>query len=168
LTIANRITLLRIIFIPLNVWLILLGINGLAALLFLLLSATDAIDGYVARRFGQVSELGKFLDPLADKILVITALIGLVSQGSASPVAVMVLTAREFLVSGIRVSAAKAGNILPASPLAKWKTIAQIIAVLMLILNLPLANVILWLAVVLALVSGGEYLWQNLKHLKQT
>lgn len=165
MTLANYVTLLRIAFTPLNLALVLLGLNGLAVIFFLLLSLSDAIDGYIARRFGEVSELGKFLDPLADKILVITVLIALVSLGKADPVPVIILAAREFLVSGIRTSAAQGGKSLPASQIAKWKTVLQVAAVAMLILNLPFANPMLWLAVILALVSGGVYFWQNKKYL---
>lgn len=165
MNLANYVTLARIAFIPLIVILLLLRINGLAAIFFILLSSSDALDGYIARRLNQVSELGKFLDPLADKILVIAALIALVSQGKASAAAVIILVSREFLVSGLRVCSALAGQVFPASQLAKWKTVIQIIAVVMLILKLPFANLILWLAVALALISGGSYLWQNKKYL---
>jgi len=165
-TVANYVTLLRIVLIPLVITLLLLGVNGLAAMLFILLSISDAIDGYIARRFNQVSDLGKFLDPLADKILVITVLIVLVGLGKANSVAVTLLAAREFLISGIRVSAAKAGKIIPATQLAKWKTTSQIVAIVMLMLNLPLANLVLWLAVVLALISGGVYFWENKQYLQ--
>lgn len=166
MTLANYVTLLRIVFIPLNIILLFLGLNGLAAMLFLFLSLSDAVDGYIARRYNQISDLGKLLDPLADKILVITALIALVGLSKADPIAVMILAAREFMVSGIRVSAAKAGKIIPAILLAKWKTVSQIVAVLMLILSLPFANLALWLAVGLSLISGGVYLWLSKEYLQ--
>jgi CDP-diacylglycerol--glycerol-3-phosphate 3-phosphatidyltransferase len=161
LTLANYVTLARIALIPLLIFLLLFQINGLALILFLLLSSSDAIDGYIARRFNQVSDLGKFLDPLADKILVITALVALVGLGKASSVPVMILAAREFLVSGLRINAAREGIIFSASPLAKWKTMLQVVSIAMLIINLPLAGLVLWLAVILAIISGGDYLWQN-------
>jgi CDP-diacylglycerol--glycerol-3-phosphate 3-phosphatidyltransferase len=168
LTIANYVTLLRIAFIPLLIILLFLGFNGLAAILFLLLSFSDAVDGYIARRFKQVSEIGKFLDPLADKILVMTVLIALVGMGRADSIPVMIIAAREFLVSGIRISAAKSRKIMAASPMAKIKTIAQLAAVAMLLLSLPYADWVLWLAVFLSIISGGAYLWQSriLKQLK--
>ena len=78
----------------------------------------------------------------------------------------MILAAREFIVSGIRISAAKAGKIIPAMSLAKWKTVSQIVATLMLIINLPFANLVLWLAVMLSLISGGVYFWQNKEYLQ--
>jgi CDP-diacylglycerol--glycerol-3-phosphate 3-phosphatidyltransferase len=156
LTLANRVTLLRIIFIPLCVVLLLAGFWGLSASLFLLLSLSDGIDGYIARKYHQTSELGKQLDPLADKILVITVLIGLTALKKAEPVAVMLLCARELVVASLRSQ-----KVFAASPLAKWKTASQMMAVPMLILNLPFAGWVLWLAVGLSLVSGGAYLWQR-------
>lgn len=165
MTLANVITLLRIAFIPLVAALLLSRINGLAAILFLALAFSDALDGYIARKFNQVSDLGKFLDPLADKILVITILLALVAQNKASVVAVMLLVARELIISGLRVNLALAGKVLEASLLAKTKTVLQILAVFMLILKLPMAALVLWLAVLLGYISGGAYLWQNKKYL---
>jgi len=165
LTLANVITLLRIAFIPLVAALLLSRINGLAAILFLVLSFSDALDGYIARKFNQVSDLGKFLDPLADKLLVITILLALVAQSKASVVAVMLLVARELIISGLRVNLARAGKMLEASILAKTKTVVQVLAVFMLILKLPMASLVLWLAVLLGYISGGAYLWQNKKYL---
>lgn len=156
MTLANRITLIRLALIPLCIAFLLTGLLGLAAVVFLLLSLSDAVDGYVARKYNQVSELGKKLDPLADKILVLTVLIGLTGIGKADPLPVMLICAREFLVASFRST-----KIFPASPLAKWKTVLQTVAVLMLMLNLPLAGLILWLAVALSLITGGNYLWQN-------
>ncbi|MFC1510806.1 CDP-diacylglycerol--glycerol-3-phosphate 3-phosphatidyltransferase [Candidatus Margulisiibacteriota bacterium] len=168
MTLANRVTLARIALIPLAIILLLVGLNGAALIFFLLLAFSDAIDGYIARRFNQVSDLGKLLDPLADKILVICVLVTLVGLGKANLIPVVIIVAREFLVSGIRTYAAKEGLILAASQLAKVKTVVQIIAVAMLIINLPYADWVLWLAVVLSLISGWAYLWQShlLKQLK--
>ena len=165
MTLANRITLLRIFLIPLCIALLLSKLLGLAAVVFLILSLSDAVDGYVARRYNQVSEIGKMLDPLADKILVISVLIGLTSIGKADPIAVMLITAREFIIASVRGK-----KIFAASPIAKWKTTLQIIAVLMLLFSIPLANEVLWLAVLLSLLSGGVYLWQSqlLSQLRQS
>jgi CDP-diacylglycerol---glycerol-3-phosphate 3-phosphatidyltransferase len=161
LTIANYVTLARIVFIPLIIVLMSLGFNGLAVISFLVLSFSDAIDGYIARRFNQVSDLGKFLDPLADKILVITVLIALVSLAQAPAIAVMIIVARELFVQGIRISEASRNVMMAASPIAKWKTFTQIAAIAMLMLNFPHAEIVLWLAVALSLISGGAYLWQS-------
>jgi len=167
LTVANYVTLARIAFIPLIVVLLLMRVNGLAVIAFLILAFSDAIDGYIARKFKQVSELGKFLDPLADKILVTTVLIVLVGLGKASSIPVIILVAREFVVQGLRINAARMRGIIAASPIAKWKTGTQVVAVPLLILGLPYANWVLWLSVALALISGGAYLWQS-RILKQS
>ena len=163
MTIANRITLLRIALIPLCLVFLLTGFWGLSAAAFLLLSFSDAIDGYVARKYKQVSELGKQLDPLAYKILILTLLIGLTSLGKASPVPVMLICARDFVITSLRTK-----DVFAASPIAKWKTIVEMLAVFLSILSLPLAGLVLWLAVILAYISGGAYLWQSrlLKQLK--
>ena len=156
MTLANKITLGRIALIPICVLFLLADLLGLAALLFLLLSLTDLLDGYVARKYNQVSELGKMLDPLADKILVVSMLIGLTAIGRAGALPVIIIAAREFLIASIRT-----GKIFAASPLAKWKTATQTVSVLMLLFALPLADVVLWAAVILSLVSGWVYLWQS-------
>jgi CDP-diacylglycerol--glycerol-3-phosphate 3-phosphatidyltransferase len=135
---------------------LLAGFLGLAAVTFILLSLSDYIDGYIARKYHQVSELGKLLDPLADKILVTTVLIGLTAIGKANPFAVMLICAREFIIASIRTR-----KIFAASPIAKWKTATQILAIVMLMFSLPFAEAVLWLAVILSLVSGGAYLWQS-------
>jgi CDP-diacylglycerol--glycerol-3-phosphate 3-phosphatidyltransferase len=161
LTVANYVTLSRIVLIPLVIILLLFKIDGLAVIVFLLLSFSDAIDGYIARRYNQVSELGKFLDPLADKVLVISVLIVLLGLGKVDFVPVLLIVVRELIVQGIRIHSAKDQKIIAASPVAKWKTGTQIVAVAMLILRLPYADWVLWLAVVLSLISGGGYLWQS-------
>ncbi len=167
MTIANYVTLARIALIPLIVILLYLRINGLAVIAFLVLAFSDAIDGYIARRFKQVSELGKFLDPLADKILITTVLIVLVGLGKVNSIPVIILVAREFMVQGLRINAARLRGIIAASPIAKWKTGTQIVAVPLLILGLPYANWVLWLSVILSIISGGAYLWQS-RILKQS
>ena len=166
MTIANYVTLGRLLLIPLLVVLLLFQINGLGVALFLLLSFSDAVDGWIARKYNQVSDLGKFLDPLADKVLVTSALIVLVGVGQADTVAVLILIAREFIVQGIRINEARYQRIIAASPVAKWKTGTQVAAVAMLILNLPFAGAVLWLSVAFSLLSGGAYLWES-KILKQ-
>lgn len=156
MTLANRVTLARIALIPFCLAFLLMDLKGLAATIFVVLSFSDAIDGYIARKYNQVSELGKQLDPLADKILVLTVLVGLTALGKAGPLPVMLIVAREFIIASIRAKKAFA-----ASPIAKWKTIVQMVAVFMCILSLPLAGLALWLAVILSYLSGGVYLWQS-------
>ncbi|MBU0630857.1 MAG: CDP-diacylglycerol--glycerol-3-phosphate 3-phosphatidyltransferase [Candidatus Margulisbacteria bacterium] len=165
ISLANKITLLRLALVPVCVMFLLLSLYGLAAVTFLFLSFSDALDGYIARKYYQVSEIGKLLDPLADKILVISVLIALTGLGKADPVPVILISAREFIIASVR-----GRQIFAASPVAKWKTVIQVLAVFMIILNLPLAGLALWIAVALSLVSGGAYLWQSelIKQLKTT
>ncbi len=171
MTLANRVTLARICLIPLVIVFLFFGLNGLAVILYSILWFSDTIDGYIARRFNQVSDLGKLLDPLADKLLVILILIALVGLGKADSIPVMIITARELLVQGIRISSAKRSKkIIGSAPIAKLKAAVQFIAVFMLILSLPYAHGMLWAAVILSVFSGGTYLWQSkiLKHLRSS
>lgn len=156
MTLANRVTLLRLALIPVCIAFLLTTLYGLAAAVFLLLSFSDYLDGYIARKYNQVSELGKQLDPLADKILVMSVLIGLTALGKANPVPVMLIGAREFVVASLRTV-----KVFGASRLAKWKTVTQMVAIIMLMLHLPLAGAVLWLAVLLSLITGAAYLWQS-------
>lgn len=156
MTLANKVTLARIALIPFCLAFLLTGFYGLAAVVFVVLSFSDAIDGYVARKYNQMSELGQQLDPLADKLLVMNVLVVLAALGKAGALPVMLVLTRELIITSLR-----AKKVFAASPIAKWKTIVSMLAVFMCILNLPLANLALWLAVVLAYVSGGAYLWQS-------
>jgi len=157
LSLPNLITLSRILAVPLFLLLLYFADPVWAAVLFLLIAATDLIDGMIARRLNQTSDLGKFLDPLADKILVISALIGLMEVHNLPALPVILIVARDFAVSALRLKAAKEGRVISAGPWGKLKTVLQILAVLMLILNLPYALAVLWLAVILTLISGVDY-----------
>lgn len=152
--IPNAITFLRILLIPPIVTLLLCQRPLWALALFLLTAATDAVDGFLARRMNQVSEVGKFLDPLADKLLVISVLVVLIELGKVSSVPVLLIIAREFWVSGIRIARKES---LPSSRLAKVKTVLQILAAAMLIAGVPYGTEMLWLAVIVSIVSGIEY-----------
>ncbi|HTY13776.1 MAG TPA: CDP-diacylglycerol--glycerol-3-phosphate 3-phosphatidyltransferase [Candidatus Omnitrophota bacterium] len=158
LLLPNLITYCRIIAIPLFIGLLLAGYALPSALLFLAIALTDALDGYLARKLGQESNLGKFLDPIADKVLVLSALIALVERGAVSSVPVILILARDLVVSGIRLNAAREGRVISARMWGKTKTVFQMLAVLMLILDLPFAAWALWLAVILTLVSGVDYI----------
>jgi len=163
LTVPNLITLFRIALIPLFVFFLLFSgliyANYIAAGIFAFLALSDAVDGILARKLKQESDLGKFLDPLADKFLVVVALIGLVELRIASSIPVMILIAREFSVMGMRVHVALKNVNVGASQLAKLKTVLQMIAVLMLILYIPYGILVLWVAVIVSVVSGLEYFW---------
>ena len=146
MNLANRISLIRIAATPVFLLLLmpvplgpLLGMESwgrwAAAVLFILASATDALDGYVARKYNLVTDLGKFLDPIADKMLVMAALVALVQTDGLSVWGVFIILAREFIISGIRIVAAGQGRVIAASGIAKWKTVFQLIAIIALLLR---------------------------------
>lgn len=130
----------------------------LAGVVFIVASITDAVDGYVARKRGIVTNLGKFIDPLADKILVVAALISLVELQRLPAWIVVIIVSREFIVSGVRMVAAAEGVVIAASAGGKAKTIAQIVAIVMMIFEMPLAMPVMWVAMLLTVWSGLDYL----------
>ncbi len=160
---ALAVTAVRIAAIPVVMVLLLSGIpNGgwWAAGLYLAAAATDSLDGWLARSRGQVTVAGAFLDPLADKLLVTAALVSLVELGEISAWPVMIIVAREFAVTGLRLVAASEDLVIPASRLGKAKTLSQNAAILAImaphpwpVIDMPL----LWIALVLTVVSGAYY-----------
>jgi CDP-diacylglycerol--glycerol-3-phosphate 3-phosphatidyltransferase len=165
LNLPNSVTFLRIIFIPLLVYFLLSphfpSGNIIAVVIFAAVAASDAIDGYLARRFKQETAAGKFFDPLADKILVISALLCLVELRWVSSIPVIIIIVRDFAVTGLRLAASSSGKIIAADMLGKYKTALLDVAVGMLILNLPYGNLVLWIGVILTVVSGIEYFAKN-------
>ncbi len=164
---ANAITVGRLLLSPLMFWAIPNDDHGswIAVGLWFVLCSSDGIDGYLARRHGTTSA-GAFLDPLADKVLVLGAMFTLVSTGVFWVVPVIIIAGREFAISVYRVLVGGKGISVPATKLAKYKTVAQQLAVGFALFP-PTAldatwlwNGLLWLAVVLALISGGQYLWR--------
>lgn len=144
----------------------------IAAIIFIIAAATDWLDGYYARKYKLVTNLGKFLDPLADKLLITAALISLVELQMAPAWMVIVILSREFAVTGVRLVAAADGSVIAASPLGKIKTVFQIIAISALMLHnfpfepigIPFAMLMLWVATILTIVSGIDYFMKN-KHI---
>ncbi|WP_017300486.1 CDP-diacylglycerol--glycerol-3-phosphate 3-phosphatidyltransferase [Nodosilinea nodulosa] len=140
-----------------------------AAGIFVVAAGTDWLDGYLARRLDQVTDLGKFLDPLVDKLLVLAPLLMLIELDQVPAWGVFLIVAREITIAGWRVSPALQGGAVPGANLwGKAKTVVQIAAIALLIAPLPPlwevpAQVLFWLAVVLTLVSGLVYLWPQLK-----
>lgn len=138
-----------------------LGVNIgdlFAGAVFIAASITDAVDGYFARRHGMITNLGKFIDPLADKILVVAALVALVELGRLPAWIVVIIVSREFIVSGVRMVAAVEGVVIPASAGGKAKTVTQILAIIMMIFELPFAMPVMWAAMILTVWSGLDYL----------
>ena len=173
--VPNQLTIARIFMIPLVVVLILwvpkpLG-NILSMIVFILACLTDAADGYIARRYNYITTFGKFMDPLADKLLVISAMICLVDLGRLESWIVILIIAREFIISGFRLIAVEKGVVIAANFWGKIKTISQMLMVILMLGNfggfLSLAAQILkWISLVLTLVSLATYLIQNRNVLK--
>jgi len=138
----------------------------LAGLVFTIAALTDTFDGYIARKHGMVTNLGKLIDPLADKILVIAALISLVQLQRLPAWIVVVIISREFFVTGLRMIAASEGIVISASRGGKIKTVTQIIAILMVIFNLPGGLPAMWIAMGATLWSGMDYLAEGKKLLE--
>jgi CDP-diacylglycerol--glycerol-3-phosphate 3-phosphatidyltransferase len=158
LNLPNRITLLRIITSPLVFYFLFADLPIIAAALFTALILTDAVDGYIARKFDLKTTWGKIFDPLADKVLILGILICLIEVRDLTSLPVIVLVFRDLIVMGQRIFLAEKGIVVPASLLGKIKTVIQTAAVLFLILSLPYGVELLWLSVLLSIVSGVEYL----------
>ncbi|NWL86462.1 MULTISPECIES: CDP-diacylglycerol--glycerol-3-phosphate 3-phosphatidyltransferase [unclassified Paenibacillus] len=188
MNLPNRITLARIFMIPLMLVFLLfdfewwshelilgsysLSVNHLiAAILFIIAASTDGIDGHIARKRNLVTNLGKLLDPLADKLLVAAALISLVALDKVNGWVVVIIISREFAVTGLREIALLEGSVIAASNWGKAKTITQIIAISALLLNnfpfewigFPFADIMIWLATIITVYSGIDYFVKN-KH----
>jgi CDP-diacylglycerol--glycerol-3-phosphate 3-phosphatidyltransferase len=174
LSLPNGMTVVRILAIP--IILLLLFSTGrtyqiLTAILFLLVAVTDTLDGYIARRQGMVTTLGKFLDPLADKLLIVTALIALIPARGIPLWMVIVVVGREIAVTGLRGIAASQGIIIAASTLGKYKNVFEVASIFLLILNgdyfgvtvHPVGMGLLWVALIFAIYSGIDYFNKFLK-----
>lgn len=184
MNIANKLTTLRIVLVFVFMGIIWLPLNlplnvvlWTALAIFIIASLTDFLDGYLARKLSLVTNLGKFMDPLADKMLVTGAMIAIIDLGTQGilPVGhlpawiVVVILLREFMVSGIRLVAASENKVIAANYLGKVKTVVQMAMIIVYLI--PISNTILsgvaiilaYLALILTLVSGFQYLWQN-KH----
>ncbi len=171
MNLPNLITIFRIILIPVFVIILLVRIpygDFIAAGVFIIAALTDSLDGYLARKWKQVTKLGIILDPLADKMLITAALISLVELGRLPGWIAIVILAREFAVTGLRTLKAEEGIIIPASNLGKIKTITQIVATVLVIsqniyqpyLGLPLGIWAMYLAVIITVISGLEYFYK--------
>jgi nicotinamide-nucleotide amidase len=175
LNIPNALTLSRLAAIPPLMVLLMVRFPGhdqLAAALFIVFSLTDTLDGEIARRRGTVSDFGKFLDPLADKLFVLSVLIVLVQEGVVAAWVVVVIFSRELIITILRSVAANQGRVIAAAPLGKTKTVMQMIAVALLILQRPypilgpVAGLAVAVAIVFTIWSGLDYLWR-FRHLIQ-
>lgn len=141
--------------------------NYIAVAIFIVASLTDLLDGKIARKYNLVTDFGKFMDPLADKLLVCAAMICLIETGQLAAWIVIVIISREFIISGFRLVAADNGVVIAASYWGKFKTTFQMLMVIVLILNFDnryfqiLGTVLTYIALVLTVVSLIDYLWKN-------
>ena len=156
MNVPNTLTIVRVLLIPFFV----------AFVIFVVASLSDTLDGYLARKNNEVTNFGKFMDPLADKLLVCSALICLLSNGLISTVVVLIIIAREFIISGFRLVAVDNGIVIAASWWGKAKTISQMIMIILLIANFGgvfdiLETTFIYIAVVLTVISLVDYIWKN-------
>ncbi len=175
MNLPNKLTMLRVIMIPFFIVFLLIPITPydkwIALAIFILASLTDLLDGKIARKYNLVTNFGKFMDPLADKLLVCAALICLIELDKIPAWMVIIIIAREFIISGFRLVASDNGVVIAASYWGKFKTTFQMIAVCLLIADIPaiyvLTQIILWIAVILTVVSLIDYLIKNKEVMKE-
>lgn len=176
MNLPNKLTIFRVMLIPFFVAFLLVDITPydkwIALSIFIIASLTDLLDGKIARKYDLVTNFGKFMDPLADKLLVCSALICLVSLGRIPAWIVIVIIAREFIISGFRLVAADNGVVIAASYWGKFKTTFQMVMICLMIANIAaisiLTAVIMWVALVLTVVSLVDYLVKNKDVMKET
>lgn len=178
MNLPNKLTVLRIIMVPFFVMFLLVDAIPLhylwALIFFSAASLTDCLDGHIARKNNLVTNFGKFLDPLADKVLVLSAMIGFIELGLAGSVVVIIVIAREFLVTSLRLVAAGDGTVIAASIYGKIKTIIQMFSIVGILflealneivslgINITLiSNVLMWITAAITVISGVDYLIKN-------
>ena len=178
MNLPNKLTVLRVIMIPFFVVMLMLdgGMNQtyryIASAIFIIASFTDFLDGYLARRDNLVTNFGKFMDPLADKLLVCAALICLVETGQLASWIVIIIISREFIISGFRLIASDNGVVIAASYWGKFKTVFQMVMVILLIVNIQnpvyqiVTTVVTYIALILTIVSLVDYVIKNKDVLK--
>jgi len=173
MNLPNKLTIFRCILIVPFVALLLNGYDLFATIIFVIASLTDLLDGKIARKYNLVTNFGKFMDPLADKLLVCSALICLVEMGRLEAWIVCIIIAREFIISGFRLIASDNGIVIAASYWGKFKTTFQMIMVIVLMLNfrnnimIILGEVLIWISLALTVISLIDYVAKNLDVLKE-
>ena len=174
MNLPNKITLLRIIMIPFFTAALLIEFpyhQPIAAVLFIVAALSDSLDGYLARSRNLVTDFGKFMDPLADKLLVCSALICFVQLGSVPAWIVIIIIAREFAITGLRTLAAADGIVIAASKWGKAKTMTQMIAIVIILfgnwpfylINIPAGTIMIYIATIMTIISGVDYFILNRK-----
>ena len=177
MNLPNKLTILRVILIPFFVAALMIqgGANEtmriVAAVIFIVASLTDLLDGKIARKYNLVTNFGKFMDPLADKLLVCSALICFIELHQIPAWMVIIIIGREFIISGFRLVASDNGVVIAASYWGKFKTTFQMIAIVLMILHIPalelLTQICIWIALILTIVSLVDYLVKNHKVLTE-
>lgn len=177
MNLPNKLTVLRIIMVPFFVFFMLTDVGGaankwIALVIFCVASLTDMLDGKIARARGLVTNFGKFMDPLADKLLVCSAMICLIPLGKLTAWFVIIIIAREFIISGFRLVASDNGIVIAASYWGKFKTVSQMFMVIVMIMDLGgvfdlVGTVLMWVALVLTIVSLIDYIAKNVEVLTQ-
>jgi CDP-diacylglycerol--glycerol-3-phosphate 3-phosphatidyltransferase len=177
MNLPNQLTMARIIMVPVVMALMLMGYEIPALIVFAVASITDFLDGYIARKKNLVSSFGKIMDPLADKLLSFGALICFIQMGIVSVWAPMIIIAREFFVTSMRVVAVSKGKVIAASWWGKIKTIFQMVAIIVAILlflpvfsqgiSVLITDILVWISAVITVVSGYDYVAKNSNLIKE-
>ena len=171
MNLPNKLTMARVIMIPFFVIFMLTGWGGEASkwislAIFIVASLTDLLDGHIARKHNLVTNFGKFMDPLADKLLVCSAMICFIELDKLPAWIVIIIIGREFIISGFRLIAAENGIVIAANYWGKFKTVSQMIMIILLLIDLGgafdiLEQIFIWLSVALTIISLITYIWQN-------
>ena len=177
MNLPNKLTVLRVIMVPFFVFFMLTDVGGaankwIALVIFCVASLTDMLDGKIARARNLVTNFGKFMDPLADKLLVCSAMICLIPSGKLAAWIVIVIIAREFIISGFRLVASDAGIVIAASDWGKFKTVSQMFMIIVLIADLGgafdmIGTILIWVSLILTIVSLFDYVAKNVQVLTQ-
>lgn len=177
MNLPNKLTVLRIIMVPFFVFFMLTDAGGaankwIALVLFCVASLTDLLDGKIARKYNLVTNFGKFMDPLADKLLVCSAMICMIESGKLSAAFVIVIIAREFIISGFRLVASDNGVVIAASYWGKFKTVSQMAMVILLIADFGgvfngICEALIWISLALTIISLVDYVAKNRQVLTQ-
>lgn len=172
MNLPNKLTIFRVILIPFFVWALLVAgdnysIRLISLFIFCIASLTDMLDGKIARKYNLVTNFGKFMDPLADKLLVCAALVCLTSLNMVPSWITIIIISREFIISGFRLIAAENGVVIAASYWGKFKTVFQMFMIIVMIADFPLSfwpligQILMWIALVLTIVSLWDYCYKN-------
>ena len=173
MNLPNKLTVLRVLMVPFFVLFMLTDLGGvankwIALAIFVVASLTDLLDGKIARKYNLVTNFGKFMDPLADKLLVCSAMICLIENGSLAAWIVIVIIAREFIISGFRLVASDNGIVIAASYWGKFKTVFQMAMVIVLIMDLGgafdvIGQALIWISLALTIISLIDYVAKNIQ-----